>query len=366
MNLKRFIKIVCILSVLSYSGPDTRAGETSIIDAIKLPKGLTLCGESVPVELQQVRERFEKEMMLSLWDRPQVVLWLKRAPRYFPFIEQQLKEHRLPDDLKYVVVAESALRPHAGSSKGAIGFWQLMPQTARKNGLTVDEFIDERRNLYLSTSAALKYLKALNEKFSSWTMAIAAYNMGEEGLAAEVLEQDTKNYYHLYLPLETQRFVFRVLTAKMIMTDPQSYGFKISPDDIYQPVNFDTVGVDCFQEVPIQLIAKAAGTYFKTIKDLNPHLRGHYIRAGHFQINVPTGSAKGFDVRFNQLVARHRQAKQRRIYVVQEGDTLSGIAEKFEVPLAAILIWNRVDLRRPIHPGERLILYPRRLKDVQP
>jgi hypothetical protein len=114
------------------------------------------------------------------------------------------------------------------------------------------------------------------------------------------------------------------------------------------------------------LIAKAAGTYFKTIKDLNPHLRGHYIRAGHFQINVPTGSAKGFDVRFNQLVARHRQAKQRRIYVVQEGDTLSGIAEKFEVPLAAILIWNRVDLRRPIHPGERLILYPRRLKDVQP
>lgn len=366
MNLERFINVVCLLSVLTLTGPQTQASGTSIIDAVKLPKGLNLCGEPVPVEVQQVRERFEKEMLLSLWDRPQVVLWLKRAPRYFPFIEQQLKEHRLPDDLKYVVVAESALRPHAGSSKGAIGFWQLMPQTARKHGLTVDEFIDERRNLYLSTSAALKYLKALNEKFSSWTLAIAAYNMGEEGLSAEVLEQDTKNYYHLYLPLETQRFVFRVLSAKMIMTDPESYGFKISPDDMYPPANFDTVGVDCFQEVPIQLIAKAAGTYFKTIKDLNPHLRGHYLQAGHVQINVPTGSAKGFNVRFNQLVAQYSQAMRRRIYVVQKGDTLSGIAEKFEVPLAAIIIWNRINLKRPIHPGERLIIYPRRLKDVRP
>jgi hypothetical protein len=365
MNLERFVKVVCLLSVLILTGPDTQASETSIIDAAKLPKGLTLCGEPVPADVQQVRERFEKEMLLSLWDRPQVVLWLKRAPRYFPFIEQQLKERQLPDDLKYVAVAESALRPHAGSSKGAIGFWQLMPQTARKHGLTVDEFIDERRNLYLSTSAALKYLKALNEKFSSWALAIAAYNMGEEGLLAEVLEQDTKNYYHLYLPLETQRFIFRVLSAKIIMTDPQSFGFKISPDDMYPPVNFDTVGVDCFQEVPIQLFAKAAGTYFKTIKDLNPHLRGHYIQAGHVQINVPTGSAKGFDVRFNQLVAQYSQAMQRRIYIVQKGDTLSEIAKKYEVPLAAILIWNRINLKRPIHPGERLIIYPRRLKDVQ-
>lgn len=365
MNLERFINVICVLSVLIFSGMDARANEMSIIDALKLTKGLTLCGEAVPVEVQQVRERFEKEMLLSLGDRPQAALWLKRAPRYFPFIEQQLKKHRLPDDLKYVVVAESALRPHAGSSKGAIGFWQLMPQTARKYGLTVDEFIDERRNLYLSTSAALDYLKALNEKFSSWTLAIAAYNMGEEGLAAEVLEQDTKNYYHLYLPLETQRFVFRVLAAKIIMTDPEFYGLKIPPDDTYQPVIFDTVGVDCFQEVPIRLIAKAAGTYFKTIKDLNPHLRGHYVRAGHLRINVPAGSAKGFDVRFNQLVARYSQAMQRRIYIVQKGDTLSGIAEKFEVPLAAILIWNRINLSRPIHPGERLVLYPKRLKDVQ-
>jgi len=357
----------CLLALWLFL-PATAVGDRvpALIDAIKLPEELAFCGESVPFNVPQIRERFEKEMLLSLWDRPQVVLWLKRAPRFFPFIEQLLKENQLPDDLKYLAVAESALRPHAGSSKGAIGFWQLMPQTAQNYGLTVDEYIDERRNLHLSTPAALKYLQALHAKFSSWTLSIAAYNMGEEGLAAEVLEQGTKDYYYLYLPLETQRFVFRVLSVKLILTHPEAYGFKITPEDIYKPPVFDTVDVDCFQEVPIQLIARAAETYFKTIKDLNPHLRGHYLQAGHYQINLPAGSANGFRTRFEQLLAQHNQTLQQRIYVIRKGDSLSSIAEKFEVPLAAILIWNRLDLSQPIHPGDRLIIHPGQIQEVRP
>lgn len=357
---------LCI--ILNWLLPGSGAGsqEAGLTQGVALPEQLAFCAEAVPLKIPQVRERFEKEMLLSLWDRPQVVLWMKRVPRYFPYIEQQLKAFNLPEDLKYLAVAESALRPHVGSPKGAMGFWQLMPQTARNYGLRVDTHVDERRNLYLSTPAALTYLQVLYKKFGSWTMALAAYNMGEEGLAAEVLAQDTKNYYHLYLPLETQRFVFRVLSVKLILTRADRYGFKIDAGQQYKPLVFDTVGVDLFQEIPIQLIAKASETYFKTIKDLNPHLRGHYVQAGHLRVNLPTGSAKGFRSRLEKLVARHNHTLQQRIYVVQSGDSLSTIADKFDVPLAAILIWNRLDLKQPIHPGDRLVLYPRPLSDVKP
>lgn len=334
--------------------------------ALQLPKDLKFCGESVPLHLRQVRERFEKEMLLTLWDKPQVVLWIKRAPRYLPHIARALKERGMPDDLKYMAVAESALRPHAGSTKGAIGFWQLLPETARKYGLTVDQFIDERRNLFKSTPAALGYLKALYTKFSNWTLASAAYNMGEQGLTAEILEQRVKNYYNLYLPLETQRFIFRIIAVKLILSEPEKYGFVLSVDQLYQPMTSDSVGFDCYQEIPIQLVAEAADSYFKVIKDLNPHIRGHYFQAGHHQVWLPTGAANGFQSRLNELVSKYSQTRQKRIYIVQDGDSLSTIAEKFEIPLAVLIIWNRIDHTRPIHPGDRLVIKPRRLEQVQP
>lgn len=340
------------------------AADIQLVDKLNLPAQFKLCGESVPVQFQEVRERFEKEMLLTLWDKPQVLLWLKRASRYLPFIARELNAQKMPDDLKYLAVAESALRPHAGSSKGAVGFWQLMPETARKYGLTVNEHIDERRNLYLSTPAAMRYLKFLHDKFSSWTMALAAYNMGESGLTAEILEQETKDYYQIYLPLETQRFIFRIIAIKLILADPDKYGFSLAQEELYGPLVYDTVSLDCFQEVPIRLVAGAADTYFKVIKDLNPHIRGHYIQPGRYQINLPQGSAADFRNRFDHLVSQHNQLRQKRIYVVRNGDSLSTIADKFEVPLQAILIWNRLNLNSPIHPGDRLVIYPRKIQQV--
>ena len=340
--------------------------EASLEESVRPRQGLTLCGEAVPFETPHVRERFEKEMLLSLGDRPQAVLWIKRAPRYMPLIEEALKANNMPDDLKYLAVAESALRPHAGSVKGAMGFWQLMPETARKYGLRVDENVDERRNIYLSTPAAIRYLQALHDHFSSWALALAAYNMGEEGLAAEMLEQGAQDYYNLYLPLETQRFIFRILAVKLILSDPAAYGFRVKAEDRYAPLVFDTVGVDCFEETPIRLVAAAAGTYFKIIKDLNPHLRGYYLQPGHLEINLPQGSADGFKKRFKQLAADHSIARQNRVYVVRSGDSLSTIADRFEVPLAALLIWNRIGLNDPLHPGDRLVIFPGRSEQPAP
>ncbi|MEW6674272.1 MAG: transglycosylase SLT domain-containing protein [Thermodesulfobacteriota bacterium] len=338
----------------------------SLVSSLRPDPSLEFCGGRVPLENHDVRERFEKELLLTLWDRSQVILWLKRSRRYLPHIEQMLKVNGLPDDIKYVAVAESALRPHAGSNKGAMGFWQFMADTGRKYGLNVNAYVDERRNIFASTAAAIRYLKDLYLKFGSWELAAAAYNMGEEGLMAEILEQDTKNYYQLYLPLETQQYIFRILSVKLILLDPEKYGFKLADDDYYPPLEYDQVQVDCRQETPIRIVAQAANTYFKAIKDLNPELRGHYLREGPHKILIPKGASEDFQNRYEKLAAKYLSARKEKVYIVKKGDNLSVIAEKFDVPLAALIIWNRIDLKRPIHPGQRLIIYAEEIKADEP
>lgn len=330
----------------------------SLISALNDLESLEFCGERVPLEIQQVRERMEKELLLTLGDRPQVILWLKRSRRYLPHIENMLKKGGLPEDLKYVAIAESALRAHVSSPKAAVGFWQFMVHTGRRQGLTINDRIDERRNLFLSTEAAIRYFKELHEKLGSWTLAAAGYNMGEEGLMAEILEQETKDYYQLYLPDETQRFIFRILSAKLVVLKPEKYGFKLAEEDYYPPLEFDQVQVKCLQEVPIRIVARAAKTRFKVIKGLNPEVRGHYFSKGTHTILIPKGSSKGFQRRFDRLAKEFWGSKSKRIYVVKAGDNLSTIAAKFNVPLPALIIWNRLDFKRPIYPGDRLIIHP--------
>lgn len=323
----------------------------------RAPAALEFCSEPVALENFEVRERFEKEMLLTIWDRPQVVLWIKRATRYMPVIESMLREARLPDDLKYVAVAESALRPHAGSRKRAIGFWQFMAATGRKYGLKIDSEKDERRNIFRSTEAAIAYLRELHSMFGSWTLAAAAYNMGEQGLQTEILAQKTNDYYQLYLPLETQRYIFRILCAKLILSNPEAYGFEFDPADLYPPIEYELARVECFQSIPLQLVAEAAGTYFKKIKDLNPELRGHFLAAGIHTLLVPPGGRQGFEARLKKLSDEWIAKRQERVYVVRDGDSLTGIADRFGVPLKALILWNRLEEKKYIHPGDRLVIY---------
>lgn len=329
----------------------------SLISSLDVPAQLDFCGERVPIEIQGIRERLEKELLLSLWDRPQVILWLKRVPRYMPHIESMLKENNVPDDLKYMAIAESALRPHVSSKRAAIGFWQFMKDTGRKYGLIINEHIDERRNLFASTRAAIRYLKDLHEKLGSWTLAAAAYNMGEQGLEAEIIEQGTDNYYHLYLPLETQRFIFRILSVKLIVSSPERYGFYLSEGDFYPPMEFDQIQLAFSQDIPIRIIAQAAKTHFKAIKDLNPEIRGHYLAKGSHTLLIPKGSPKDFHCQFHSLFQQWLTSRKEAIYIVKEGDNLSLIADRFSIPLVSLLIWNKLDLRAAIYPGDRLIIH---------
>jgi membrane-bound lytic murein transglycosylase D len=332
----------------------------ALVEAIRISPPLDFCGEPVPLDHTEVAERLETELLLMTWNQPQVILWLKRAGRYFPEIEEILGQEGVPDDLKYLAVIESGLRPHAGSAAGAIGFWQFIRPTAQRYGLTVDHRKDLRRNLAASTRAAARYLKDLYAQFGSWHLAAAAYNMGEQGVAAEMLAQQVDDYYRLYLYLETQRYVPKAVVAKLIMSDPRRFGFPLGPGDVYTPYETESVDVTLAEEVPLQLLAQAAGCDFKAIKDLNPELRGHYLAAGRHELKVPAGGSEGFHQRLPQILAEHRDYLEQRVYVVRPGDNLSLIAERFGVPLQALRIWNRIDLRKPIHPGDRLVVRPPR------
>ncbi len=331
----------------------------ALLSTIRNVHHLTFCDEPVPLNDPAIRERFEKELLLILWNRPQAILWIKRSTRFFPFIEKTLKKNNLPDDLKYLAVAESALRPHAQSGKGAVGYWQFIKSTGKKYGLRIDRDIDERRSLSASTEAAMAYFEALHNMFGSWTLSAAAYNMGEQGLQAEILIQKTDDYYQLYLPLETQRYIFRILAIKLILENPRAYGFAITPDDLYPPLAADRVSISPAEQIPLQIVAQAANTSFKAIKDMNPHIRGHYLVAGTHTLQIPKGKARGFKRRLKKQIKQLANLNKNRIYIVRKGDTLTNIARQFNVPLPALLIWNRLNYRKPIHPGDRLIIHPK-------
>ena len=339
--------------------PPDREVTPSLISSIRIQPPLDFCGESIPLDNPDVRERLEKELLLTLADRPQVILWLKRSPRYLPFIEKELAANGMPEDLKYVAFAESALRPHAGSPAGAIGFWQFIQTTGRKYGLSVNADLDERRSIYKSTRAAISYFKDLYNEFHSWSLAAAGYNMGEEGLKSEILLQEVNDYYRLYLPLETQRYLFRIISAKLILKNPEKYGFYLNDNDLYKPFEFDEISVQCHRRTPIRVLAQAAGIDFKQMKDLNPDIRGHYMAPGIHKILVPKGAGAGFEARYQEALAAWRKKPDDHVYIVKSGDNLSSIAEMFQVPLPALLIWNNLNPRHHIHPGDRLIIYKR-------
>ena len=354
-----FIVLLSIGGVCAQpSGEIATAALPSLIDSVRIDGPLDFCGEPVPLERQGVRERLEKELLLTLWDRPQVILWLKRWTRYMPHIEKMLAAADLPADLKYLVIIESALRAHAGSPKGAVGFWQFTPDTGRTYGLVVDARKDERRNVFHSTRAAIKYLKVLYADLGSWALAAAAYNMGEEGLKAEILAQETGDYYRLYLYLETQRYLFRAIAAKMIITHPEKYGFSMTAKDVYPLLEFDTVDVEFNQDVGIQVLARAAATDFKTIKELNPEIRGHYLAPGAHRVMIPKGRLEAFNRQFPELLEQWLVRHSSMIYIVKKGDNLTAIAERHNVPLPSLFIWNRLKVNQHIHPGDRLVIYP--------
>jgi len=325
-----------------------------LVESIRFQGEILLCGHKIPHQIPEVRERLEKEMLLAAWNRPQVILWLKRAGRYFPHIEKILKEKKLPEDLKYVAVVESALRAQSRSNKGAVGYWQFLRSTGKKYGLRIDTMVDERRNLFKSTRAACDYLSALKEEFGSYLLAMAAYNMGEFGLNAEIESQHSHSFFDLYLPLETQRYILKIAAVKLIMETPGTYGFHLDPEDIYPEFTYSEIDFSMNQETPLALIAKAAEISFKTLKDYNPDLRGYDLAKGKITVLVPVGKEKGFKARFASLHKEWNTKDELRFHVVSAGESLTAIADRYNMSLTSLLRINRFSYNKVIHPGDRI------------
>jgi len=354
------ISVIGVSASYAQTKAPPSAGQ-AILEAIRINEPLNFCGEPVPLADPDVRERLERELLVSLDNSDDIILWLKRANRYFPDIEKSLKAQSLPDDLKYITIAESSLKPLAFSNKGAAGYWQFIEGTGKKYGLEISGDIDERRNVHRATQAAVTYLKDLHDLFGSWTLAAAAYNMGEDGLKSEMLIQKVNNYYQLYLNQETQRYVFRILAAKIIMSNPERFGYSLSKSDLYAPRHSETVEIKAPEPVPLHIIAGAANTYFKIIKDLNPQIKYYSLPAGTYSIHIPAGQAAGFHERYEKLLADWIALKNDSVYVVKKGDTLTGIAKQFNVPYRALTIWNNVGGRK-ISPGDKLYIFSDSLK----
>jgi hypothetical protein len=243
------------------------------------PAELSFAGEKVPLERWDVKERFDRELLFNYYNKANMLFLLKLANRYFPTISERLKANGVPDDFKYLCVAESNLLSGARSGVGATGFWQFMAGTAPGYDLTVNDQIDMRSDLIKSTDAASQYLKSAYAKFGNWTAAAASYNMGQGGYNGQATYQGTKYYYDLQLPEETNRYLFRILAFKHLMGNAESLGFVLKEEDKYKEAPTKSISVNT--NIPnLAEWAQARGTTYKMIRLLNPWIKGRSLNTG--------------------------------------------------------------------------------------
>ena len=254
-----------------------------------LPSSIDFSGEKVPLERPEIKEQLDREVLLNYYSPGSLLYTMKLAGRYFPLIEERLRANGVPDDFKYLCVAESHLS-NAISRVGATGFWQFMKGTAPMYDLETSNTIDERYHILKSTDAACNFLKDAYNRFGSWTAAAASYNCGMGGYNDHAGFQQTKNYYDLLLPEETQRYIFRILAFKYLMSNSGSLGFELNETQRYAPLKTRTVNIT--GSIPnLASFAREQGTNYKTLRWYNPWLRGRSFtgKAGKtYTVVLPT------------------------------------------------------------------------------
>lgn len=326
-----------------------------------LPASVMLCDEKIDLSNEYNRRMFDREFTIVVWDASQVFMWLKRAGRFFPFFEKRLKEEGLPDDLKYMAVAESSLHTHVKSSEGALGIWQLMPFTARGFGLRVEKgVIDERLCFERSTEAALSYLKYLKKRFGNWSLAMAGYNCGEGRLYTAMKKQNTTSFFSLDLPRETERYIFRIAAVKEVMANPQKYGYQPDPSRFWQPLSYEKHELEFQSSCSLFELVENTAMDYKEFTTLNPGILGSYLPQGRYYINVlPDKSAALRDYlnkRRNNTLLKNEK-KNWRYYVVKSGDALFHISRRTGVPVENIKKMNGLK-NSIIRPGQKLLINP--------
>jgi membrane-bound lytic murein transglycosylase D len=356
------------------------AGGAPAAASYRLPSKVEFAGEAVPVGRRDVWERLDQEFLLYIGRPGQIMLWLKRMGKFMPLIEQRLREFGMPDDLKYLAVVESSLRPTAVSSAGAGGLWQFIEGTGRRFDMDSGTLVDERMDVDKATDGAMQYLRRLYDLFRDWPLALAGYNAGEQRVLDELQEQRVSSYYDLALPAETERFVYKIIAVKLILSNPQRYGIYIDAQEYYRPPEVDVVTVRVTGgRLHLRSVAEAAGTHFAMIKQLNPQFRQRYLPRGVHQVLVPKGTAATFARNFQEpydpepmVVSQASQpvsykppppprreapAPRKTLhYEVKKGDTLAKIAAKFDASVGELMKWNKLASASQITPGRQLVI----------
>lgn len=292
---------ICIVATFFYNGiskttltnstnqnPETQTHETYKIKALKLPENLNLAGERVPVEINDVKERMERELLVNTYWQSNGILLIKRANKYFPVLEPLLKKYGLPDDFKFLALAESAFIDET-STAGAAGMWHFMKATGKEYGLEINKNVDERYNIEKSTKVAATYLKNAKNNLGSWTLAAAAYNAGNYGVSKRLKAQEVNNYYDVKLPDETERYVFRILALKEVIGNPKKYGFVFDQEDLYTLKPTKVIKVDT-AITNITRFAKRYNLNYKEFKIYNPWLRENKLNNKSrklYEIKIP-------------------------------------------------------------------------------
>lgn len=262
-----------------------------------IPDTLTFCGENVPLENFDVYEALDFELIANTYRHSSTMLYIKRANRYFPEIEKTLLKHGIPDDFKYLCVAESGLA-NVVSPAGAAGFWQFMKATAGEYNLKVDKEVDERYNHEKSLLAAIQYLHKAHAFFGNWTLAAASYNMGMGGLKKDIDFQRVSTYWDLDLNQETARYVYRILALKLIMSNPELYGFDLAEEDLYNEIKTVEITVDTTINDLVQF-AFNNGTNYKMLKYFNPWITGKSLlntARKEYTIVLPADGARNCEI----------------------------------------------------------------------
>lgn len=238
----------------------------------KLPASIAFAGEQTPLNRWDVKERLDRELLFNTYMHGSTLYILKLAHRTFPVIERILREQGVPEDFKFLAVAESALYNQI-SKAGATGYWQFMKAAGIQFGLEITDEVDMRYDLEASTIAACKYLKQAYAKFGNWTAAAASYNMGMGGYSNYSAQQYENNYYNLLLPEETNRYVYRILALKTIISNPEKHGFYLDKSDVYQPIEGKTIQVSS-SITDLAAWAKQNNSTYQQVRLANQWLRG--------------------------------------------------------------------------------------------
>ncbi len=289
MNIKTFkwavwpTAIIGLVILISSSLPYITSDEeyyTSITDfnkviAVEIPSELSFANEEVPLDRFYVKEALEHEMTVNTYWHSSTILLVKRAHRWFPVIEPILKKNGIPEDFKYLAVAESGLS-NVVSPAGATGFWQIMKGTARDFGLEVNSGIDERYHVEKSTEVACDYLLKAYEKYGSWTLAAASYNAGMSKISKEKKRQNEDVYYDMNFGQETGRYIYRILALKQVLNKPKRFGFHLREKDLYTPYETYEIKIDTTVS-DLSALAKKYNLNYKELKIYNPWLRQAYL-----------------------------------------------------------------------------------------